>query len=431
MILRCAAGRHAGLRAAEPLRIMDPAGPGSIARPGRPCYTTTGGRMTSDQAGGFADRLHQLRQRRGLSLRQLAALVHHGKSYLHELGTGAKVPTPAVARRLDSALGGDGSLMRFVCPPMDADFEAHPPAEVEPGQPMGVPDLESLHGTVRHLVTLDTAHGSEGLHCAAVRAFRNASRRLTTAGAQAGLRGDIHAAVAEVGEVAAWLAYDSDRQDLSRRVATEALLIAQLAGDTSMSRFLMSHLSMQAVYAGRGSEGLELAEQVIAEEPRSGRVVGMMLVRRARALGQLGDTSRALAELERARGHLAGGIGPEDPPWTWWLHTAELAVHEARIRSAGGDSPGAVHAGESSVLHLPAGQGRDQALYRAWLVSDLVDVRAWLEADRMLSDLMARAPAAGSARVPRILRGAEKRSALAGAPGWLTDALRDAAEAMG
>ena len=37
-------------------------------------------------------------------MRELAALVHHGKSYVHELETGHKRPTTDVARRLDDAL---------------------------------------------------------------------------------------------------------------------------------------------------------------------------------------------------------------------------------------------------------------------------------------------------------------------------------------
>lgn len=389
-----------------------------------------GTNMVPDSASAFADKLRQLRARRGLSLRQLAAIVHHGKSYLHELETGRKPPTAAVARRLDAALEAAGSLADLICPVEPTGEERRRPIEpvMPPGEPMGERDVEQLHETVRQLVMLDTVHGSEGLYSTAVRAFRNAHRRMSTSGVRTGLLGDIHAAVAEVGEVAAWLAYDSERQQISRQVANEAMLIAQLAGDTSMHRFLLSHLSMQATYQGRGAEGLAIADRTLAENPRSGRVVGMMRVRRARALGQLGDSGQALAELERASNQLADGVGPDDPPWTWWLHTAELAVHEARIRAAGGDARGAVTASERSVLHLPAGQGRDQALYRAWLIVDLIGVQAWRDGDRVIADLMIKAPTVGSARVPRILRSADGQAARAGAPSWFRDALREAAE---
>jgi transcriptional regulator with XRE-family HTH domain len=387
--------------------------------------------VTSASTPAFAEKLRQLRRQRGLSLRELASLIHYGKSYIQEIESGRKPANAAIAWQLDEKLGAGGHLARLVdradgeepgaiSLPVDLESAAGP-------EPMGDDDIIRLHDTVQHLVALDTMHGSDGLYSNAVRAFRNAHHKLAIVGARTGLRGDVHAAVAEVGEVAAWLSYDSEHHEVSRQVAAEAMLVARLAGDTSMYRFLISHLSMQASYLGRGAEGLELANRVMAETPKSKRVVGMMRVRRARALGQLGDGTAALADLERAKAELAGGIGPDDPSWSWWLHDAELAIHEARIKAGTGDAPGAVRAAEQSVLHLPAGQGRDQALYRAWLISDLVDVRAWREADEVTGQLMAKAPTVGSARVPRILRKAERRAGRAGAPGWLAEALREAA----
>jgi transcriptional regulator with XRE-family HTH domain len=386
-----------------------------------------------DSLPAFAEKLRQLRHERDLSLRELATLAHYGKSYIQEIESGRKPATAAIAWRLDEALGANGHLARLA--DRAADEETTPslaPINLAPAasaEPMGDDDILRLHDTVQHLVALDTMHGSDGLYSNAVRAFRNAHRKLSTVGARPGLRGDVHAAVAEVGEVAAWLSYDSEHHDVSRQVAGEAMLVAQLGGDTNMYRFLVSHLSMQASYLGRGAESLELANRVMAETPKSKRVVGMMRVRRARALGRLGDGTAALAELGRAKGSLAGGIGPEDPAWSWWLHAAELAVHEARIKAGTGDAPGAVWASEQSVLQLPAGQGRDQALYRAWLISDLINVRAWREASEVAEQLIEKAPVVGSARVPRILLKADRRASRAGAPGWLTEALREAAEA--
>jgi transcriptional regulator with XRE-family HTH domain len=51
--------------------------------------------VTSD----FADELRRRRAERGLSIRVLAELVHYGKSYVHELETGLKLPT--TLRRLE------------------------------------------------------------------------------------------------------------------------------------------------------------------------------------------------------------------------------------------------------------------------------------------------------------------------------------------
>lgn len=59
----------------------------------------------------FPERMRQLRQARGISLRGLARRTFYGKTYLHELETGVKPPTKAVAQRVDDALGAEGELM--------------------------------------------------------------------------------------------------------------------------------------------------------------------------------------------------------------------------------------------------------------------------------------------------------------------------------
>ncbi|GID92581.1 helix-turn-helix domain-containing protein [Amorphoplanes digitatis] len=385
-----------------------------------------------DAVSAFAAELRRLRAARGLSVRRLADRVYFSKSYIGMLEHGDRAATGRAARRLDDVLEAHGSLIRLVDgaePVASAADVVNGTARTDADEPMSADDVQHLRDTVHHLVALDTAHGSGGLHLSAIRAFQTARSRLARVGVRAGDRSDVHAALAEVGEVAAWLAYDSEHQDDSRRIATEAMLVAQTAGDTSMARFLASHLSMQATYLGRGAEGLALADRVIAERPKSRRVVGMMRVRRARALAQLGDGRRALAELEKARRELAGGIGPGDPGWTWWLHTAELAVHEARIRSLSDDGRGAATRSERAVLALPAGQGRDQSLYRAWLISDLVDVGAWGEADEVAEELIDRVSTAGTARVPKILGRTVRRARRADAPSWLVDALHEATEA--
>lgn len=386
----------------------------------------------TDPATPFASRLRQLRSARGLSLRQLAERVHHGKSYLSELERGLKPPTRLVAQSLDEGLDAEGQLVRLV--PDVAGHESTLTSSIllpaaAPDGPMGEDDIERLRGTVRHLVALDTLNGSDGLAASSARAFKTAQRKLATRGVRPAARGDLLVALAELGEVAAWLAFDSEQQELSRHLAVEATLIAQAGGDVAMQRFLASHLSMQAIHLDRPAEALELAGRVLADDPRSRRVTGMMRVRRARSLARLGGAGEALRELRRAQSELENGVGPEDPPWTWWWHSAELARHESHLRFADGDARQAVAASERAVLQLPPRQGRDHAVFRADLISDLVEVAAWRDAERVVAELITTAPGVGSARIPRIVRRAERRARRAGAPAWLIDAMREAAKA--
>jgi len=69
----------------------------------------------------FPHLLKDLRRDRGLSLRELAGLVHYSHTYLWEFETGRKHPTPQIAHALDTALSAGGTLAELVTD--DADVE--------------------------------------------------------------------------------------------------------------------------------------------------------------------------------------------------------------------------------------------------------------------------------------------------------------------
>jgi transcriptional regulator with XRE-family HTH domain len=58
----------------------------------------------------FGTELRRRRAGAGLSLTDLAALVHYSRSHLSKVETGAKVPSRDLARRCDAALGAEGAL---------------------------------------------------------------------------------------------------------------------------------------------------------------------------------------------------------------------------------------------------------------------------------------------------------------------------------
>lgn len=62
----------------------------------------------------FGTELRRAREAAGLSLAQLARLVHYSKAYLGKVETGVKVPLPELARRCDDALHADGVLAELV-----------------------------------------------------------------------------------------------------------------------------------------------------------------------------------------------------------------------------------------------------------------------------------------------------------------------------
>ncbi|WP_285554946.1 hypothetical protein [Actinoplanes regularis] len=335
--------------------------------------------------------MSELMAARGHSFRSLGRAVTANPGYLNKLATGSRgAPGPTLAAAIDRELGADGELAAL------ARQEHAPPAV--PGQrPMGDTEAANIRATVQHLVALDTLQGSGGLTPIATRAFRAAADRLAVVGGSA----DVRSAAADLGAAAAWIASDDVQRDHSRNIALEALALADLAGDTRLHRFLLSHLSMVAEHGGRYADALAFAERLLAENHDNPRVEAMVEIRRARALSGLGAHTDALEAWDRAE-HLLTASPSADDGLTYWIHSSEMAIHKAVVLTRAHDRH-AVDWAHRGVEWLPAGQGRDQVLFRAMLLSDAVEAHAWSEVPRIVEDLLQFAGAAGTARVPELL----------------------------
>lgn len=367
----------------------------------------------------FAERMSELRAAAGLSYRQLAAAASTDPGYLHKLASGERPPpSTAIAKALDDALEAGGELADL------ARREALPAPRPTPAGPLGDDDAAKARDTVNHLVALDTLHGSNGLVPLAVRTFRAAADQLAVVGGTP----DVRSAVADLGAAAAWITADAVDRDQSKGIALEALAQADLAGDTRMHRFLLSHLSMVSEHASRYADALAYADRALVEQPRDPRVRAMFQVRRARALSGLGAPREALDALDRAA-HLLTETPITDDGLTYWIHDAELAVHRAVILGRGGD-PTAVEWSQRGIELLPPGQGRDQVLWRAMLLEDAVTARAWREIPAIVDDLMRFAGDTRSARVPEVLGRAWRKVAARRAPAAVRDAVRAARDAF-
>lgn len=359
----------------------------------------------------------QLMQERELTFRRLGDAINVDGSYLNRVANGVRpAPSEALAKVIDRELGAGGELVAL------ARREHAPPAVAGP-QPMGDADAANIRTTLEHLVALDTLQGSTDLSPLAVRSFRAAADRLAVVGGTA----DVRAAVADLGAAAAWVTADDVQRDQSKAIGLEALALADLAGDVRLHRFLMSHLSMVSEHAGRYADALAYADRLAAEEHDNPRVEAMVQVRRARALSGLGAQAEAVDAWEHAAQLLTSTPSEEDG-LTYWIHDAEMAVHKAVILTRGGDWS-AVEWGQRAIEWLPAGQGRDQVLFRAMLLHDAVLAHAWREVPPIVEELLHLAGGAGSARVPEALGKAWRLIEGRRVPTVVRDAVRAAYDA--
>ncbi|RRO19457.1 hypothetical protein EIL87_04490 [Saccharopolyspora rhizosphaerae] len=286
---------------------------------------------------------------------------------------------------------------------------------------MASDDIDQLRASTAHLVRLDGESGGTALVPVAARAFREASARLAAGNVPSSLEADCTATVAELGEVAAWLAFDAGQHGRARRLSSAALRLARRAGDTSMELFLLGNLALMEQETGRARDALRTVE-LVERLPLSPRVRIMTALRRARATASLGD-ERAAELLHRARTEVGSSVRSTDPAWAWWVDLREVTHHEAGVWSALGRPDRAVDCYAAALDAAPDDYPWASYLAAAHLVSVLVEVRSWAEAERAAAQVAALATGVRSARASARLRDAALAARRSRAPGGLDDLL--------
>ncbi|GGU04691.1 DNA-binding protein [Actinomadura citrea] len=186
--------------------------------------------------------------------------------------------------------------------------------------------MAALRATSAHVVALDARFGGRDLMGTAVRAAhagRTAHTRF------AGSRG-VPAAAAEDQQIAGWIAFDDERQDLSRQMSLEALLTARATGNRSMEQYILGRLAMRDVHIHRPTEAAQICRAAL-DDGAPGAARTMFTLRAARAAAQMGEDTPALDLIEETRSRHLEGPRTHDPAWAWWLTEAEIAWHHAMI----------------------------------------------------------------------------------------------------
>jgi len=350
----------------------------------------------------FTDALNRLMAEQGVGVLALAREVPCDQGYISRLARGRQRPSIQIARRLDEVLNGNGQLTALASRRND-----------QPGA-----DPDGVRETSASLITMERRLGGDAILPAAVQSFRTAME-------SAGDNHDRLAAAAEAGEVAGWVAYDAERPDVSRQLASEALTLSREAGDRDMELFLSSHLAMLNIEQGRPASAVRMSAAILDTRlPPRARAV--FLIRRGRALVRLGSTRDGLADLTRARSLVGGRPGSRDPWWTFWADESEVAWQRGTALADLGQWRDAVPLLYDAAGTRAAGHGKRTVYHdRACLLESLVRARAWGDAVPVLGTVADSGKLIASARTTAVLRRAAAHTG--NAPRDLADAVRDLA----
>jgi transcriptional regulator with XRE-family HTH domain len=288
----------------------------------------------------FAETLRRLRDERGLSLRRLADVVHHGKTYVHELETGAKQPTLDVARRLDDALGAGGALAALVGQAsggIDPDAAGRLAHAVQHPRRVDADAVEALAAVLAHQRRLEDAIGSAAMLAPVAAQLATVEQLVTEArGPARPLLVDVAAQWAQFN---GWLHTATERYADAQRWFRTSLEWSTEVGDLDMVATVMSFRGHLAWLLGHPGPTIGLSQAARRWPQIYAGQLAYDVLQEARGHAILGDayevdrlidesdelTDRALREL------------PGAPPWHYYRSPAfwDLERGRALARLAG------------------------------------------------------------------------------------------------
>jgi transcriptional regulator with XRE-family HTH domain len=317
--------------------------------------------------------MRQIRERRGLSLRDLERPTFTSKSTLHKIETGVSRPTPETVRLIDDALEAGGELMAMVHPHQPgAGVATAGDAGQRPARPLEAteaarrkldrrhvlaggafvagmavnPDMADLLANEPHEMhrALDGGASEETLRYLEASADRmmldferagpvallgpvlehfRAIRRCVEQPQTVSGRRRLTRLGAELGTLLGLFAYDDEVRSRSWFAAARRAAIE--AGDDELLAKAIVDESVLDYFSGRAPVALEaaLAAGRLLRDG-GGVIAAMVAARTARAYAAIGD-QRALRALDDAAGHLEQA--PADPRETYLFGDAQLAYY--------------------------------------------------------------------------------------------------------
>lgn len=288
----------------------------------------------------LGSQLRSARLARGLSLREMAALVHYTKGYLSKIETGQRMPPEELARQYDSVLETGGrftaivrnrprtpsspegveQLMGLRAPMMDAarsawwdgtDQYLAASADIVVSMPLATID-QARSGAARQTAALDTfdkifaslrelgQQASPEIVIPPLLAHTQALRRLAVVADDRHRMAALRLA-ARCAEYTGWMAQEAGRDQVSLWWTAQAIDMAEGSGDHEFAAFGLIRKALVTLYQGDAAQTVELAEQAARHTAARRRVRGLAIQRAAQGHALAGAELEARRALDEAR----------------------------------------------------------------------------------------------------------------------------------
>lgn len=200
----------------------------------------------------------------------------------------------------------------------------------EPGSsPVNASDVEHVRATTRALDSIERTMGGADCRRTATRFLHDIALPLLNSPHPDGAHAELFSAVAELGEVVGWMAYDAGEHGIAQFYFTHSLRLTRESGDDALAAYLMTSLTHQALFVDNPRDALRISTTAVdvAQSAGNFQVVAESELLSARALAQLGDTRAGSAALTRAERAFLRREHSISRPWASQWNETIFASH--------------------------------------------------------------------------------------------------------
>jgi hypothetical protein len=139
-------------------------------------------------------------------------------------------------------------------------------------------------------------------------------------------------ALAELGQLAGWAAYDAGQKSLAQRYYVAGLRAAHSADDRPLGAHVLGSMAYQAVREGQPREAVTLVDTALAgvRGKETPRLLTALYSRQAYAFATLGDSAGCTAAISNARAQVEQVAQDDDRPYLYWVGPAEIVAGAGR-----------------------------------------------------------------------------------------------------
>ncbi len=236
------------------------------------------------------------------------------------------------------------------------------------GGQVGATLIEQVEETIPQLRQLDDQQGGGGANLTYVHAqFQVVGQLLSTADHGGQVTRRLLIALAELGQLAGWMAADSERHGLSQRYYLTALRAAHNAGDKALGANVLSMMAFHAASREKATDAISLGTAGVEMARRSPALVQALVTSRlASGYALVGDADRFDAAYGRARELVEHPTGHQ-PRWAYYVSPqfvdASGGFHQVSLGSACSHN-NRRHLGNAVTLLTPEATAAPDHLYQ-------------------------------------------------------------------